>query len=298
MKQNIVNKVNFLVYFAWKYNISPQFRLLKKLKIANSRETIQTIIDNRMSIARFGDGELSLMSGEDTGFQRSNCEIIEKLHKIIKNETEGLLVGLPHVWKHLWLLKYRAVEFWGAYLAKNLSAKIIPIVNFETRYYDASFTRFYIDYRSDRNANIIVPLIKKIWNERNVCIVEGVYSRLGVGNDLFDNVGSLHRILCPAQNAFSEYDRIIMEVSKLSKDTLILIALGMTATCLAYDLHLQGYQAVDIGHVDVEYEWFKMKAKNKVAIPGKFVAESINNMPQRKLEDEKYESQIIAKVGV
>ncbi len=47
----------------------------------------------------------------------------------------------------------------------------------------------------------------------------------------------------------------------------------MTATILAYDLAKEGYQAIDIGHADVEYVWFKMGVDHKVPIAGKNVNE-------------------------
>ena len=40
----------------------------------------------------------------------------------------------------------------------------------------------------------------------------------------------------------------------MDKKNLILISLGPTATVLAYDLSKLGYQAIDIGHTDLEYE--------------------------------------------
>lgn len=42
-----------------------------------------------------------------------------------------------------------------------------------------------------------------------------------------------------------------------------MISLGPTATVLAYDLFKAGYQAIDFGHVDVEYEWWRMGAHKK-----------------------------------
>ena len=42
--------------------------------------------------------------------------------------------------------------------------------------------------------------------------MEGAYSRLGVGNDLFDGVQSLQRILCPTKDAFSAYHEILSEI--------------------------------------------------------------------------------------
>jgi hypothetical protein len=55
---------------------------------------------------------------------------------------------------------------------------------------------------------------------------------------------------------------VLNEDVKLSdKNILILISLGPTATVLAYDLAKLGYWAIDIGHIDNEYEWLKLEAK-------------------------------------
>lgn len=66
-----------------------------------------------------------------------------------------------------------------------------------------------------------------------------------------------------AVNAFQEYDRILQAALKVKKSVLFLLALGPTATILAYDLCKAGVQAIDIGRVDVEYEWFCMKTTRK-----------------------------------
>ena len=84
----------------------------------------------------------------------------------------------------------------------------------------------------------------------------------------------------------------------ISKDTLILAALGPTATILAYDLCEKGYQAIDIGHLDIEYEWYLMGATEKVDIAYKSVNE-VTGLINKNIEDEnlkkEYESQIIKK---
>lgn len=85
---------------------------------------------------------------------------------------------------------------------------------------------------------------------------------------------------------------------KMPKDTIYLIALGMTATCLAYDLHIKGCWAIDIGHVDVEYEWFRMGATEKVPLPYKYVAECGDKVPHQQKTLSEYESQIISRILV
>lgn len=137
--------------------------------------------------------------------------------------------------------------------------------------------------------------MQAIWQNRNIIFIEGEKSRLGVGNDLFHNAKSIKRILCPPTSAFDKYDSIINEAVKQNKDVLFLIALGPTATVLAYDLHKKGYQAIDIGHVDIEYEWWRMNAKRKVKIQNKYVNEAVGGNIVS-VAGEEYESQIIAKI--
>ena len=73
---------------------------------------------------------------------------------------------------------------------------------------------------------------------------------------MFSGAESIQRIIGPAENAFHAYDKILECCKDQAKDKLFLLALGPTATVLAYDLCKMGYQAVDIGHIDLEYEWF------------------------------------------
>ena len=106
---------------------------------------------------------------------------------------------------------------------------------------------------------------------------------------------SIQRIICPIENSFNIYDKIKKEVLKVSKKRLILIALGPTATILSYDLYKLGYQAIDIGHVDIEYEWYLRKAKERIKIENKYVNEVSNGRKNiSKIKDKNYYNQIIS----
>ena len=137
-------------------------------------------------------------------------------------------------------------------------------------------------------------MLKRIWDNENLLIVEGKYSRLGVGNDLFDNAKSIKRILCPNENAFDKYDQILCCINQNYHGELIILALGMTATVLAYDLAKDGRRALDLGHIDVEYEWFRMGATEKVAIPNKQMSEVFGGKCNTSIENKEYNAQIIA----
>lgn len=166
-------------------------------------------------------------------------------------------------------------------------------------YYDAYVSRPYMIYKDkDKNATEIFKLYKKLFCDRNILIIEGENTKTGVNNGLLDGAKSVKRILCPDTNAYSVYDKILNKaIESASSDDLILITLGPTATILAYDLAMEGYQAIDFGQVDNEYEWFLRHATEKIVIEGKSVSEiAWYRIPEIQIYDDKYETQIIAHV--
>ena len=72
----------------------------------------------------------------------------------------------------------------------------------------------------------------------------------------------------PQENAFDRYDIILSCIKQYYQGELIILALGMTATVLAYDLAKEKMRALDLGHIDVEYEWYRMGATHKLPISG------------------------------
>ena len=58
---------------------------------------------------------------------------------------------------------------------------------------------------------------------------------------------------------------------------------------------VKGYQAIDIGHVDIEYEWFKMGASHKVPVPNKFVNEAGAGVGVGDIDNKKYLSEIVCR---
>ena len=118
-----------------------------------------------------------------------------------------------------------------------------------------------------------------------------------VGNDLFDNMKSIIRIFCPIVKAFDVYDKILNETIKVDKNRLILIALGPTATILLMILYKAGYHVIDVGHVDIEYEWYLRNATTKIKIENKFVNETKGGKENiEEIKDKNYYNQIIEKI--
>ncbi|RBP03158.1 SP_1767 family glycosyltransferase [Rossellomorea aquimaris] len=254
--------------------------------------TIEKLLHAQNSISRYGDGEFAIMNGKDLLFQPFSKELHDRLHEVIKSSNENHLVCIPNIFNNLNWCTDRARRYWIRYLNLN-QIKIYKLLNRNKLYCDSLVTRLYIDHKDKSKAEERFNKIKKIWTNRNVVIVEGKESRLGIGNDLFNNTLSIKRIICPAQDAFSEYHEILNSIKRQDSTDLILIALGPTATILSYDLYLNGYQALDIGHIDIEYEWFLQKVTDKVPVKNKYIGEVPGGSTVEELEDQQYRSQII-----
>ena len=191
---------------------------------------------------------------------------------------------------------YDAKRYYKSFITKN-KFKLAQIFKHK-EYFCSTISRFYIDLKSKKGIPKYIKKLRKVWEKKDIVIIEGEKSRLGMGNNLFGNTISIQRIICPIKNAFNKYKEIINTIlNKVNKDKLILIALGPTATVLAYDLNKFGYQVIDIGHVDIEYEWFLRKARGKICINNKYVNEcGERNHIYSKINDTNYYKQIIARI--
>lgn len=237
--------------------------------------TLDAILSRKASIARYGDGEFDIIFGRHETFQSGGRKLAKRLREVLKAnaESDTFLVGIPDCYGDLSHFIPEAQLHWKIRLDKE-RFKWYRILNRKHPYYQSQISRFYHDWVDKSRSVLWASKLKKIWENRNVLIVEGKQTRMGVGNDLFEKSKSVRRILCPSVNAFEKYDKILdCIIENAVADDLILMALGPTASILAYDLHNKGFQAVDIGHVDLEYEWMKMGAKDKVRIPGRFMNE-------------------------
>ena len=114
-----------------------------------------------------------------------------------------------------------------------------------------------------------IPKIKDIWKGRNLVIIESKSAHTGVDNDLLMKAKSVKRIICPESNAYEVYDQLLERALTYNKENLFLISAGATAKPLVVDLMNQGFRALDIGSLDMEYQWYVMKAREKCHPPKK-----------------------------
>ncbi|WP_152907858.1 GT-D fold domain-containing glycosyltransferase, partial [Lactobacillus johnsonii] len=81
-----------------------------------------------------------------------------------------------------------------------------------------------------------------------------------------------------------------------AEDRLVLLMLGPTAKVIVDDLQDLDNQLIDLGHIDSEYEWFKMGATYKVKLKNKHTAEFNFDENIGAVHDQTYEDEIIGKI--
>lgn len=268
--------------------------------IQPAAELLEKIIKENKSLSRYGDGELEIMQNrERPWFQTTDEKLANRLKEVFCCKDERLIIALANNFGNLDCYTEDAADAIRLYLSQGIREKLMQMIDLNRKYYDAYVTRPYIMYKDKHYAERIFMLFKTIWKNRDILLVEGKYSCIGVKNDLLEDAANIRRIIAPARNAFSVYDEILTMADKYAdKDTLVLISLGPTATVLAYDLAVKGIQTLDIGQLDNEYEWYMRGTDKRIEIPGKCVAESIDYRIPDEIGDSSYESQIVARIEI
>lgn len=266
-------------------------------QIKSMEETLDRIINDKCSISRFGDGEFSCMNQSRISFHDPSEGLADRLKEVISSELPNLLIGLPDCFGSLDCYVPYTIKYWRKYMSKKRQMTY-SYLDLDRVYYNAFFNRYYLNFNKTdeyyRGCRTYVERLKQVWTDRDVVILESRKAQLGVANDLFDGAKSISRIIfCPLRNAFNKYDQILSSFDGINSDVLILAALGPTATVLAYDLCKRGYQTVDIGHMNEEYECFLRKET-----PMELKSMGLNSTMKHESnsDDPEYKKQIIRRI--
>lgn len=261
----------------------------KRWNIKTTRETIEKIVQG-YSISRYGDGEFDIaFRKKSINFQEYDLELSNYLKEILNSSLPKHLVAIPRTLIEIKNLKDNEKYFWSRYYLKQ-KKKLKENISNEKVYFDSMISRFYMPYiKFEENIRDIENLINYFSNKK-ILIIEGENTRFGLGNSLLKNASEIQRIILPDKNGFKKYKKILdFVLNNFTKDNIILIALGPTATVLAYEFCKNGYQALDIGHMDVEYEWYLLKAKRKIDLQYKSVNE-VSGIKEKEILDKNLEN--------
>ena len=270
MLSKIKNKLNYEIEkFIQNRNSKKAKKCFPLQNVASIDETLDKLLLKDFSMCRYGDGEFKVMLGQSNGFQQKDKKLAQRLRQIIISQEEGVLLCIPNVTSDMQLRTSEAVSFWNFFL-KQYGGGVAKLLSPKIKYYNAHVTRLYMDYQHCGRSSEWFERLKSVWDGKEILIVEGEKTHIGVGNDLFSNALCVKRILCPSKSAFSVYDEILDSVKENYRGELVLIALGL-------------FRYIEVQHRQTDPNWT--------------LAEQIYNMENALKEvDKDYECKSISKV--
>lgn len=191
-----------------------------------------------INVSRFGDGELRLACGEAMAAQRPDKRLAAELRAILTAPAQNVLPCLNNVFsdtpkRDAWLPW--AVPPWTRLFDRD-------------RVYGSVFMT-----RPDSAPWINTPeywaQLKRLWRGRNVVLVAGSRRSICSEHLLATGALSVRTVPAPAKHAYAEIDRIEAEIGGPKGNSIVILCLGMTASCLSNRLAKRGVWAADLGHV-------------------------------------------------
>lgn len=205
-------------------------------------ETLEAVRKDRLSFARFGDGELQLMTrvSYNLRFQRNSAALQDSLENVLNSPVDGLLLGMPSIfndmhWRSVW------ADIWPS---------VRPFFTGDSLYGNSHVGRpVFFQHHGVEGAKAWSSL----WENRTALVVTGKGSRFELVPALFGKLKSVETLYSMPSDAFVDLERVFNEAVRSTAD-VILISLGPTGTLLAHKLAQEGRQALDIGHLSSSYE--------------------------------------------
>jgi hypothetical protein len=199
--------------------------------VRSEDETLDLALDG-MSLARYGDGEMSIMLGGNCVSQIYDADLAEEMRQVALDEQPNLLPCIPNIAK-----TQRAG--WQKYS----EGKYATLWNCQYRYGSSLITRPdsapWID-RPDYWAKI-----EAIWKDQDIVLVKGTDRSLR--ESTLASAKSVRIVEGPRRDAYAVLDQIEEEIGTPSER--VLICLGPSATALAARLARKGVHALDLGHI-------------------------------------------------
>ena len=136
-----------------------------------------------------------MIFGKSIDFQDYNEDLSKKLLNVLNSKEENLLVGIALHYKQKDIKRFNhGARMYYKSFAKDNKFQLAGILK-NKQYFSSSITRFYSIFKSKKKVPEYIEKLKKIWDKKDVVIIEGEKTRLGVGNNLFDNMNSIQRII-------------------------------------------------------------------------------------------------------
>lgn len=204
-------------------------------------QTIELISRERLSFARFGDGEFRSMLRPDFNlrFQPWSPGLAGDLRSVLTFEgydRDRLLLGFPY--------PYRNLHWSGVWL--DIWHELKPLLQTSLTYGNSHVSRPIFFQQLGQTG---VELWRSVWDGQEVCIVTGEGSRFSIPPELFDNIKAIRYVYSTPINAYANLPQLMETLRAEDQDQLYLVSLGPAGTLVSAWLSQTGRWAIDIGHI-------------------------------------------------
>lgn len=203
-------------------------------RVRNEFETIQRLLDDGLSLARFGDGECKLMDGRAQIREPANEQLGAELRETAIDADPRLLIGIPTMDKD-----GPKIRNW-----EGRKARFLPFLSPDVKYYSSFVSR--PDSAPWISSQEYANKVCDLWRNKRVTIISEKHSKLLTV--LRKTCKQLDHIECPSHEAYrylGEYQQYIMR----GRSDLAVLSHGPSATCLARRLAHADRQAIDLGSI-------------------------------------------------
>ncbi len=228
------------------------------------KETLNHIIDNNLSLIRFGDGSFDIIMGFSIYFngwrQKYNKTLADKLTMIMRSKKKTILLCFtvdfilkPKSW---FVEQGEEIGYYSWVFSKLLLRRIFS----KDTLYGSSLC-FYPKYNTD----IDYKKLQHYFASKHIVIVASnveKFTNMQLGK-------TTHFVAAPGSDAWQSYEGIKKETLKLitekslpKEEVLVLTSMAEAAKVLVYELDELGYRAWDTG------QFFDMASKeiNKLTL--------------------------------
>jgi len=219
-----------------------------KIDALNYKESIDYVVQQKISLIRWGDGETCILEGQDIEYQASTSELRQKMTDIVNTynqrgpEGAGYLLAMP--------LKYLFMDGW-----ELLRKRIWINCWVNTRYiFKCIFNQKNIYGDSAIFCSGINNYYSKIWEDAEYIVF--VHCDIKFHRQFVKTYNKeSYFVQIPPRDSFSVHEKIeqdiiaVFEKNNLDiKKTRILISAGPAAKVITYELAQKGYICIDTGH--------------------------------------------------
>jgi len=216
--------------------------------ILDELETMR-LVAKGASLTRFNDGELGYaFRGWGHRLEPAHRDLVERLREVFHADVPGLLVGVPRILPpddSLPVSTRGCQRFWASW--RGFCGKLYDT----ERQYASGFVSYPDRHLPKEQWPEFVELCYATWAGGDVVLVGSKADCIdGVqGIEAIKGAGSIEFVEIPPKRFWAAYDETMANLRTFARHHLMLVAAGVPGTVLAHDLHVEGFQAVDIGRL-------------------------------------------------